>query len=164
MKTPMTKDVALNKLTALCSESEKCLQDVRKKLETWQVCEDDTKYIIDYLLREKYVDEARYARFYVRDKVHFSQWGKNKIAFNLRSKGISDDNISAALAELPDEDFKETMENVLKAKLRSIKYKDLYDAKAKLLRFGASRGFGFDEMMKLAEKLIAELKNKENDD
>lgn len=165
MKKPITKEQALLKLTAYCSMAEHCLAEVRKKLANWEVAEPDASAIISHLLKEKYVDEARYARAFANDKMNFARWGRNKVAFSLRSKAIPADVISAALDEVfGTDDYDDSIKQVLSAKFRSINYKNRYDAKAKLLRFGAGRGFEFQKMLPIVEKLVANVASDGSDD
>lgn len=159
MKKDVSRDVALNRLAALCAQSEKCISDVKKKLSLWNLSDEDSDFILDFLLENKFVDESRFASAFVRDKVRFAKWGRSKIVFALKAKSIPSDVISQALQSVDQQDFSSTMETVLRAKLKSISYKDFYDAKNKLVRFGASRGFEFDGLIRMADKLIDELKN-----
>jgi regulatory protein len=159
----MTKEQALFKVSALCSQSEKCVQDVRKKMQGWNLPQTDIEDIVRRLVAEHFIDELRYAQFYVRDKVRFSQWGQNKIKYILRAKGIPADCIAAALLELSNDDYETSMESVVKAKFRSLKYKNRYDAKAKLLRFGMGRGFDFDSLSRFVDSLVSSLPTSDTD-
>lgn len=165
MKTQLTKEQALYKITAYCSLAEHCLSEVRKKLEAWEMSEDDIQSIVAYLLKEKYVDEERYTRAFAKEKLTFAKWGKTKVSFALRRKGIDASVVTAVLDDVFGEvDYDESISQVLSAKFRSIKYKDKYDAKAKLLRFGAGRGFEFQKMLPVVEKLVAGLASSGVDD
>lgn len=161
----MTKEQAMFKLSAYCSAAEHCLSEVRKKLVTWEIGESDSKEIINFLLREKYVDESRYAMAFAREKLNFARWGRNKVAFSLRNKGISADLIDSTLNEVfADSDYDDSISQVLSAKFKSISYKNRYDAKTKLLRFGAGRGFEFQKMLPVIEKLVANVASNGTDD
>lgn len=153
----MTKDEAQYKLAALCSVSEYCLSDIRKKLVKWEIESQDSEAIIAYLLKEKFVDESRYVRAFALDKMRFSKWGKNKVAFSLRGKMIPDTVCKPILDEIfnDSEDYAEGMQQVLQAKFRTLKYKNRYDAKTKLLRFGAGRGFEMSLMLPVIDKIVA---------
>ena len=89
----MPFDEILSRLTARCSTTELCLSDIRKKLDATDIMEKEKERILHRLLDEGYVDEARYARAFVRDKFRFSGWGKVKIAQGLRAKQISSTDI-----------------------------------------------------------------------
>ena len=140
---------ALSKATRLCSLSEKCERDIREKLAEWQLSIENTEKIVAYLKKEKYLDERRFAQSFTHDKHRFAKWGKSKIIFALKNKGISSGIIDEAVKNIDSENYSEQLKSLLTSKLKSIKYKNLYDAKAKLYRFGVSRGFEGELVLKI---------------
>ena len=148
---------ALSRAESLCSAAEYCSFDIRRKLTSWGVTGTDAEAILSKLISARYIDDSRYAEAFVRDKVRFAHWGRNKVAFSLRRKCISDDIISRALALIADDELSSGMEMVMRGKLRTLKYKDAYDARNKLLRFGVSRGFDFGSLSSLVAKLVREI-------
>ena len=145
---------ALSCMTKLCSLSEKCEQDVRKKLTEWKLSIENREKIITFLKEEKYLDEMRFARFFAQDKHRFGKWGKSKIIFALKNKGISPEVIDEAIKNIDFENYSEQLKSLLASKFKSIKYKNLYDAKAKLYRFGMSRGFENELVLKVIDNII----------
>ena len=75
----ITKEEAWNKASFLCASSEKCLYDIQEKLKSWGCNSDDSEQICQRLIEEQYIDQTRYAYFYVKDKFRFNKWGKIKI-------------------------------------------------------------------------------------
>ena len=140
---PETKK-ALSKCMALCSKSEKCISDIRKKLSNWQLNEDDAQHIIDTLIDEKFIDENRFADSFVRDKFRFNHWGKIKITYQLKAKGISSSHIVIALEQIDNEEYSNTLTELLSQKNKSIKAETGYERKAKLVRFAQGRGFEYE--------------------
>lgn len=55
--------------------------------------------IVGRLVREKFVDDRRFAAAFVRDKLKFNGWGKQKIVYKMRSLGVDNAIISEAIAE-----------------------------------------------------------------
>lgn len=141
MRRPLTYDQALFKVAAICTQSEKCESDIRSKLLAWEISENDSKKIISYLKEEKFLDDARYCSFFVKDKSRFNKWGKIKISYALRTKKIDEELIVNALAQIDEEETLSTLLSILHTKSRNLKYKDEYDKKGKLIRFALSRGF-----------------------
>ena len=141
MKINLTYEEALHKAAMLCSSGEKCEYDIREKLLSWKISESDTTKIINYLIQEKYLDEKRFAEFFVKDKFRFNKWGKIKIAYMLKQKRISSAVIQDALNSIDDDEYCSTLQELLQSKLKGLKYKDEYDKRAKLFRFAQSRGF-----------------------
>lgn len=147
---------ALNKAAALCSASEKCADDIRKKLLAWDIEPDDADKIIDQLKRDKFIDHQRFAGFFVRDKFKFNKWGRIKIRFELRRRYVETDIINDVLDSIDDQDYIETLETLLRTKSKQEKKTDIRLRKAALVRFGASRGFEPDLCYRVAEQLVKE--------
>jgi regulatory protein len=138
------KERALSKSMAICSKAEKCISDIQKKLDVWEIELEDAHAIIARLIEEKFIDEVRYTQFYVRDKFRFNNWGKVKIAFMLKGKGISNQLIEEALGQINEDDYLLKLTNLLQQKNKSVKAGDDYERKAKLTRFAQGRGFEYD--------------------
>jgi regulatory protein len=132
---------ALNKAMAACSRREFCSEDIRIKLVEWGVENNDAEKIIGVLISEKFIDESRYASAYVRDKFRYNKWGKVKIAAHLRAKKLSSEVIKSALDSIEDELYNNFLRELIESHRRSVKAKNKFDLKAKLLRYGLSKGF-----------------------
>lgn len=138
---PLTQDEAYRKVAASCARSEKCVKDVRDKLTAWNVNVSLQNDIIDRLIDEKFIDEERFCRFYVKDKLRFNQWGKIKIGLMLKQKGIKQTSIDKALGTIDNECYENILEDLLRKKLKNLSYKNDYEKIGKLTRFAISRGF-----------------------
>jgi regulatory protein len=154
MKREMTYQEALTRMAGICSVSEKCEKEVRTKLTQWSLQPDDIHKAVEWLKKEKFIDERRYASFFVKDKYRFAKWGKTKIEYALKLKGISSQAIREAIAEIESDDYAEQVTAVLESRFRTMKYKDMFDAKGKLYRFGASRGFESDILLKTIDRIL----------
>ena len=132
---------ALYKAAALCSQQERCCSEIRKKLIKWELSEEESDEAIQFLINEKYINEQRFAEFFVRDKFRFNGWGRIKIKYHLKQKEIANSLIENAMEEIDSSEYMIKLAELLQGKLRSIKNKDLWQTKAALARFGQSRGF-----------------------
>ncbi len=137
------------KLSALCAASEQCIHDVRKKMQRWELTEEQQQSIIDRLVKEKYIDENRYAHAFVRDKSRYNRWGAVKIKNELRKRNISSHDIKDALTELSDDDTLETLRQLIDKKRPTVKGRSEYEINAKLIRFALSRGFEMKDILKV---------------
>jgi regulatory protein len=156
---PETKK-ALSKCMALCSKSEKCIADIRNKLEKWQLPENEMQKVIDALVEEKFIDEQRFAESFVRDKFRFNHWGKIKIEHRLKAKGIAPPDIAHAMHEIDEEEYFNTLKELLAQKNKSVKADNSYERKAKLTRFAQGRGFDYE----IINKALAQVQNIHSDD
>ena len=137
----MTPETALNRAAALCARSEQAASDVRGKLLRWGLTPQQTQEVIDRLIDGGYLDDERYARAFVNDKFKFNGWGRIKIAYQLRAKGISQDCIDEALTLIDDESYEQALLQLLTTKASTLRGKDPQQARAALLRFATGRGF-----------------------
>ncbi|MFT3740911.1 MAG: regulatory protein RecX [Breznakibacter sp.] len=147
---------ALTRAAALCSASERCSGDIRKKLLEWELNADEADEVIRILKKEKFIDDERFAGFFVRDRFRFNKWGKQKIRFELKKRGMENEVIAQALDTIEAQEYKQTLLELMKARLRSEKKADPRLRKAALLRFAASRGFEADLCYSVADLLLGD--------
>lgn len=132
---------ALLKAMALCSGREYCTGDIRSKLQAWGAGETDTEKILNILVRENFINEKRYSEAFVKDKFNYNKWGKVKIAAHLKAKKLPSEIIRNALDTIDNELYIKTIRDIIYSHRRSVKAKNQYDLKGKLLRYGLSKGF-----------------------
>ena len=109
--------------------------------------------IVEQLKKEKYIDELRFARSFINDKMRFNRWGRVKIDFALRQKRVPQAIISEAFLDFTDEQLNDSLEDVLSAKWKTIKGKSEQDKRTKLIRFGLGRGFEMNYILAYIDKL-----------
>jgi len=131
----------LSKAMAHCSRREYCIDDIRRKMLVWGVSNKDAENIISILVRENFINEVRYANAFVRDKFIYNKWGKIKIEVHLKVKKIPQDIIQQALEVIDNEAYMKLIKVLISEQRKKVKAKNQYDLKAKLLRYGLSKGF-----------------------
>lgn len=150
----LTEPQALNRVAAYCSRAERSEFAVRKKLIAWEVPQDAIKRIIDRLRKEKYLDDTRFARSFINDKLNFNKWGRTKIIYELKKRNIPESVYIRILDELSGDEFEKQLIHILSVKIKSVKGKNDYDKKTKLIRFALGRGFTMDLVIKCVNKLM----------
>ena len=141
MKKPLSPGEALNKAAAYCTLCERCISEVSAKLTAWGVPFTEQQKIIARLIDEKFIDEARYCRAFVNDKLRFNRWGRIKIIAALRDKRLPQEYISEAIESIDDEQYAEILKEVIAIKRRELKGKDDFATQQKIIRHAASRGY-----------------------
>ncbi len=139
-----TEQEALLRLSSLCSRSEHSTGEMRDKLLRWGVDQETSDRIVARLVSERFVDDERFCRFFVRDKIRFDRWGRRKIEQALYAKGVDQDISAAVLDEVDDEEWTEALRPLLASKRRTVKGTTDYERNGKLIRFAMSRGYGMD--------------------
>ena len=137
----ITPEKALERLETLCARAEHCSGELRRKLRMWRITPDDADAIIYSLTRRRFVDDARFARVFVRDKYRFNRWGRIKLRMELRTRGVADSIIDEAFEEIDDDIYYQALFAVIKAKARSMKEEDDFTWRRKLYMAAAARGY-----------------------
>jgi len=135
----LSNDAILKKVLRYCAYQDRCTQEVRTKLATFDMPDAEKEKIVKLLVDEGYLDDERYASTFVRSKIHLKKWGVNKIRMSLKIKGISDEIIANALSEIDPEMYRSELMKVLKAK--KINETDPYKRKAKLVQYAIRKGY-----------------------
>jgi regulatory protein len=138
---PLTPDQVLDKMAKYCAYQERCVKDVRDKLKTFDILEEEKTKILDYLLDNRFVNDERFAKSFVRGKINQSGWGVNKIRFHLIQKGIDKDIIDEAIGQTDNEVYRQRLIDILKAKSKTIKAESDFEKKRKLAAYAMQKGF-----------------------
>ena len=140
----MTGQEAYLQLAALCAQAEHCQQEMRDKMRRWGLDETVQNLIVERLVKERYVDDERYARAFVKDKIRYNKWGRRKVQQALWQKRIDTDIQQQVLDEIDEKEYLNVLRPLLRQKRKTTKAENEYELNRKLLRFAMSRGFGFD--------------------
>ena len=138
---PLTPDQVLDKIAKYCAYQERCVKEVRDKLKTYDIPQEDRDKILDYLLDNRFVNDERFAKSFVRGKINQSGWGMNKIRFHLVQKGIAKDIIDEALQQTDDEVYRQRLIDILKAKAKTVKAENDFEKRRKLAAYAMQKGF-----------------------
>ena len=143
-----TEQEALITLTALCASSEHCSQEMLDKMTRWQLPEEEQARVMEYLIKNNYIDEELFTHAFVMDKIRYNKWGRRKIEQALWQKRIPKDIQTKILDEIDENEYLNVLRPLLKSKRRSIKAKNDYELNMKLIKFALGRGFTFDLIRK----------------
>lgn len=154
VKRTKTPEEALASLQALCARAERSSGDALRLMATWEVEPSKREEILQKLLRDKFIDDERYAEAFIREKTSLSAWGEYKIRTALRRKGIADSIINEKLGQLSSADNIERLTQRLERKARSVKYETPYQLKTKLLRYALSLGFQMEDALASVERTM----------
>ena len=151
----MDKEQVLTYLQNLCAKRECCRSEVLKKAEKALECDRAAaQEMLEALVADRYVDDARYAAAFAREKSSLTGWGPDKIRYALMMKGIAKPDIAAALEEIDPEKASERMEKLVAAKCKALQG-DPY-IKFKLIKYALSRGYRYDDVAPVVEKVLSE--------
>lgn len=139
---PLTPARATIRLEAMCARAERCERELHDKLWQWGISRRDADDIVASLRKRRFVDDTRFARAFVNDKVSFAKWGKTKIRVALMQKHINRDIINSVLEDIAPRQYQENLTVLLQAKARTLGDPATdHEVRIKLMRFGVSRGY-----------------------
>jgi len=140
----ITEQEAYLRLAALCAQAEHCQNEMLEKMRRWELSEAAQAKVMQRLVKERYVDDERYARAFVKDKVRYNKWGRRKVEQALWTKHIDEGIRQRVLDEVDDEEYIVVLRPLLQQKRKSIKANSDYELNGKLMKFAMSRGFTMD--------------------
>ena len=156
-KKDKTPQQALQSLMRMCARAERSSGDALRLMKRWGVADAEARKVLSRLQAERFIDDSRYAEAFVRDKLNLGGWGAYKIKMTLRNKGVAREIIEEVVAPMIEAtDMLERLEEIMQRKLRTLKYSSPYEAKTKLIRFAASRGYDMEQAIECASKIVAD--------
>ncbi|MBO4757366.1 MAG: RecX family transcriptional regulator [Bacteroidales bacterium] len=151
----MEKEKVLPYLQNLCAKREYCRSEILKKAET--ALEGDrqaAQEMLDSLVADRFVDDARYAAAFARERSSLTGWGPEKIRYSLMMKGISKADIAAALEEVDQDAAEAKLLKLLTAKRNALQGDPFI--KFKLIKYALSRGYRYDDVGPAVENILSE--------
>jgi regulatory protein len=140
-KQPLSAEQALQKLKHYCAYQERCHSEVREKLFSLGVRKNERETIITTLIVENYLNEERFAIAYAGGKWRMKRWGRNRIKYALKQKGVSEYNIKKALKQIDDEEYTEVLKKELTEKYALLKKDQWLVRKKKTIDYLVGKGF-----------------------
>lgn len=140
----MTENEAFSRLSAMCASAEHCSHEMMERMRKWEMAEDAATRVMERLVNDRYIDDERYCRFFVKDKLRYNKWGRRKIDQALFMKRIPKDIRHRVLGETTDDEYAEILRPLLKSKRKTTKAASEYEMNGKLIRFAMGRGFDMD--------------------
>ena len=120
-KKSLTKEQAYQKLRHYCAYQDRCHSEVKTKAYSFGLRKPDVEELTSKLIEENCLNEERFAKAFAGGKFRIKQWGRIKIRSELKNKQISNYCIVAALDEIDDRKYKETLHRLAVKRWNSIK-------------------------------------------
>lgn len=141
------------KIEYFCAYQERCHLEVSKKLNKLGVFSDDADEYICYLIDENFLSETRFSEAYVRGKFNNNNWGKIKIIRELKSRNISNWNISNALNQISDIDYNNKLKKLCEKQIE-LSDKTKVEMRNKVIKSLSIKGWEIDLIITQINQLI----------
>jgi regulatory protein len=147
------EDEIFNSLASYCSQAERCVQDVEKKMTNTDLTEEEKQKVIERLKQENFIDERRFCRSFVADKFRFNKWGRVKICYELKQKNIRHELYDEALEVIDEKEYLSILEKLLTGRIHSTKGlpNEIF---RKVYRFASSKGFESNLIVDTLKRII----------
>lgn len=144
---------AKNKALNILSKADQSEKKIREKLSS-EFEEDTIDIVIEFLLKNKFIDDDLLAQKIVNTNVNLNKCGRNKIKQNLYNKGISIESINEAISEIDkDVEFENAM-YLAKKRYERVKNEDKRKIYQKISQHLAYKGFDYDIIKIVLNKLL----------
>jgi regulatory protein len=135
---------ARTKIEKYCAYQERCHREVRSKLAEHGIYGDLLEEILSELIQNDFLNEERFATSFARGKFRIKKWGRNKIKQELTLRHVTEYCIRSAMAEIDDEEYMDTLRNLLHHKIQSTTFKNEWDKRKKLTDYALRKGYEYD--------------------
>lgn len=149
-----TLEEGLAKLQRYCAYQDRCHKEVEEKLREMGFWGDDIGQILAELIEEKFLDEERFARSFVRGKHRFKKWGRIKIEQELKKKDITGYCLKMGFKEIEEAEYRETLTELLIKKNKFLAAENDYERKAKLAKYAMTKGYESNLIWEIVQELI----------
>ncbi|MBO6516509.1 MAG: RecX family transcriptional regulator [Bacteroidia bacterium] len=124
-----------------CAYQERCHQEVRNRLYDYGLKRDEVEELIFRLIENNFLNEERFAIAYAGGKFRVKRWGRNKILTELKRRKISDYCIRKGMSEIDDEQYVNTLKEIVEQKARTYKAANQYILNKKIATYCYNRGY-----------------------
>ncbi|RMG21567.1 MAG: RecX family transcriptional regulator [Bacteroidetes bacterium] len=140
----------LAKIYTYCAYQDRCTAEVRQKLLELGLPEDRLPQVLAHLETERYLDDERYTRSFVRGKFHHKKWGRHKIRHALRAKQLPAPLVETVLQEEIEEDaYRQSLQRLLAQKTAQWQKLPPHSRREKIQRFLLQKGYEWEEIRQL---------------
>lgn len=124
-----------------CAYQERSHSEVKQKLWDLGVWKSEHDEIISSLIEDDYLNEERFAKAFVGGKFRMKDWGRKKIYYGLKEKGVGEYLIKQAMKEIDEEAYQQTLQQLAEKKYESLKGDQYLVRKKKLTDYLLQKGF-----------------------
>jgi regulatory protein len=150
-----TVDQALEKMRHFCAYQERCHEEVRLRLRAFPLTADEMEAVVSKLIEDDFLNEERFAVAWAGGKFRMLQWGRVRIRYELKRKGIGEYNIRKGLAAIDEEDYIATLERMARARWETERRGSGHELlkRQRLTAFLVRKGFEPDLVRELTERM-----------
>ena len=144
MLSNLTADDAFQIAMKFCSYRERSEKEVRDKLKKKNFSQKVIISCIKRLIELDFLNNIRFSKSFSRGKNNNNRWGKNKIKFHLKNKGLTNDEINRGIESIDEESYF----NILKKNIELYNKKLKEPDRNKLIGHLINKGYEMDLILR----------------
>lgn len=144
------------KLFAYCAYQERSHQEVRRKLDSLGVYGNPAEEIIAELITAGYLNEERFAKAFAGGKFRMKGWGRVRIQRELETHGVTNYCIRSGMKEIDDEDYRKTLEKLIRKKAASLSNDAPIVRRDKTGRYAIAKGYESDLVWRVVNEILGD--------
>lgn len=144
MSNDISQNEAMQIAMKFCGYRERSKKEVEDKLKAKSFNQKIIKICIDRLVELDFLNNIRFSKSFSRGKNNNNRWGKNKIKFHLKNKGLSDDEINIGIESIDEESYL----NILKKNIELYNKKLKEPDRNKLIGHLINKGYEMDLILR----------------
>ena len=123
MPISFTEDekIIIEKIQSYCLYQDRFTKEVKNKLYSFKVSSQLVENIVEYLIDNDYLNEERFTKMFIQGKLRIKKWGRIKLKYELRSKGIDIKIINEHINQINEEDYIEYFNEFSTNKIKFLK-------------------------------------------
>ena len=131
----------LERIQRYCAYRERCLKEVRLKLNEWSVSPKMSEEIFSRLISSGYLNEERFAQFYVSGKFRHNSWGRMRIVRELEFREISPRVIKKALEHIDEKEYVNELQRLIFGKVKGFDVRNDIEKKNRVAQYCIRKGY-----------------------
>ena len=152
-KEPSEPALVMQKIRHFCSYQERYIREVEDKLKEWAVQKQKIPDIINQLQKEGFINEERFVRAFAGGKFRLNTWGRQKIAFEMKIKGIPELMIEEGLTEIDKNEYRQVLKDLILRKEKELKPEKNFTKRQKIINFVNGKGYEINLILEILKEL-----------
>ena len=113
--------VIIDKIQSYCLYQDRCIKEVKNKLFSLKVNDDLGQKIINHLIDNDYLNEERFVKLFIQGKLRIKKWGKIKLKYELKIRGINNNIIDAHIKNISEDEYISYFDEFSSSKIKFLK-------------------------------------------
>ncbi|MEC7850671.1 MAG: regulatory protein RecX [Bacteroidota bacterium] len=144
MSDDLSRDDAMQIAMKFCGYRERSKKEVEDKLIAKSFNQKIIKVCIERLVELDFLNNIRFSKSFSRGKNNNNRWGKNKIKFHLKNKGLTNDEINIGIESIDEESYLNILKKNIKLYNKKLKEPD----RNKLIGHLINKGYEMDLILR----------------